>query len=253
MPVSPTDGKQPITLNNFMKRHGKVRGVQPDFGPEVTPFGDKPVDAFGGFQPKSKRRELRDIFSDIDASALSGPGLEDDSAAYDAALKSSQDQAAIFEKLGTERVLGDLQGRGLARSGIAIDDVISKVLGPSFMRQQKMAGDFGLEQARRRSALLENQRAAGRTGRLQSIFGEQEDAYGTDRDILGATTDFQRQKLGDTAAFQRQKLIGQQGLQSTDLQNQYDQRNDMLERRQRRREDREGRGLDIITKKLGFK
>ena len=101
--------------------------------------------------------------------------FEDDAAAYDQALAAAGEQAAFNERRGTENVLGGLQGRGLVRSGIALKDVVDQVLGPSLMRQNQLAAQFGLERAGRKADFLGEQRRAiqdiGRA-RLTQAFGE---------------------------------------------------------------------------------
>lgn len=84
--------------------------------------------------------------------------FDDDQSAYDQALAAAREQANFDEQRGTENVLGGLQGRGLARSGIALKDVVQQVLGPSLMRQNQLASSFGLERAGRKSDFLQSQR-----------------------------------------------------------------------------------------------
>lgn len=137
-----------------------------------------------------------------------GPGIEDDSAAYDEFLRSSEASRAREESRGVENVLGNLQGRGLARSGIALKDIVNQVIGPSSERAGQMAAQFGLERARRRSDLLEGQRQAQRQASLNQIqnragaLGDEfagirrqgELRFGGLRDILGDETETMRQR-----------------------------------------------------------
>lgn len=128
-----------------------------------------------------KPRKLSDILSE-DAFNYSedpvGPPIEDDSAAYDNFLRSGEAARTREEKRATDNIMEGLQSRGLARSGIALKDVIDQVLGPSTERAGNLAATFGLEQARRRSDLLEGarDRAGGLNsqklgGRISSILG----------------------------------------------------------------------------------
>lgn len=215
--------------------------VSSALGPEINdPFGSsvnndkfRPIEGFGEFG--SQRRGLGDILNDTDRVAFRGPSIEDDSAAYDAALKSAQDRAAFNEARGVENVLGGLQGRGLARSGIALKDVVSQVLGPSLMRQNELAAQFGLERANRRSDLLENQRAATREGGLRALLADQDFGNSYDLNAMQNRAAGQREQLGLAAAFQRERLAGRNRLRELDLENQINQRNAMLQRRAARR------------------
>ena len=128
-----------------------------------------------------KPRKLSDILSE-DAFGYSedpvGPPIEDDSAAYDQFLQSGEAARTREEKRATDNIMEGLQSRGLARSGIALKDVIEQVLGPSTERAGSMAATFGLERARNRSSLLENERNRAADlnsqklgGRISSILG----------------------------------------------------------------------------------
>lgn len=134
---------------------------------------------------KPKRRSLSNILSDQSfQQGDTGPSIEDDSAAYDTALKSADAETQRQNNVGVENVLGGLQSRGLARSGIALKDIVSQVLGPQQEKSDALAAQFGLEQAKNRSNLLEAARGRAadantqaRGGRLSAILNsDQENA-----------------------------------------------------------------------------
>jgi len=113
-----------------------------------------------------------------------GPSIEDDTAAYSNFLNAGEAARSREERRATEGILDSLQGRGLATSGISIKDVVEHVLGPSLERGSNLAAQFGLEQARRRSDLLESERNAARDinkarlgGRLGALFNDQNAYY----------------------------------------------------------------------------
>ena len=125
--------------------------------------------------------------------------FEDDQAAYDQALKAAGEQATFDEQRGTDAVLGRLQGRGLARSGIALKDVIDQVLGPSLMRQNNLAASFGLQKAQRRSDLLQGQRDAVNQIGMARIGGATQGNYLSLQDQIAqrnAMADRRRQRQG---------------------------------------------------------
>lgn len=90
----------------------------------------------------SQRQSIKDVFNFADL---------DDQGIYDEALQSGEAARTREEKRATDNILGDLQARGLARSGIALRDVAEQVLGPSQERARSLAATFGLERARGRS------------------------------------------------------------------------------------------------------
>ena len=125
--------------------------------------------------------------------------FEDDQAAYDQALKAAGEQATFDEQRGTDAVLGRLQGRGLARSGIALKDVIDQVLGPSLMRQNNLAASFGLQKAQRRSDLLQAQRDALNTLGASRLGAANQGNYLSLQDQIAqrnAMADRRRQRQG---------------------------------------------------------
>src|ERR1051325_131073 len=110
----------------------------------------------------SRARSLSDILKDQSMQYENGPvgpGLEDNTAAYKAALESGEAARRREEAFATDNVLSNLQGRGLAKSGIAVKDIISQVLGPSAERANSLAAQFGLAQAGDASRVLSEQRA----------------------------------------------------------------------------------------------
>lgn len=118
------------------------------------------------------RRSLSSILSDqAFGPGEDGPSVEDDSAAYENFLKSGEEARRREEAAGVENVLGNLQSRGLARSGIALKDIVTLVLGPSSERAKALAAQFGLEQARRRSDVLESARGRAAADRSQRLGG----------------------------------------------------------------------------------
>ena len=127
--------------------------------------------------------------------------FEDDQAAYDQALKAAGEQATFDEQRGTDAVLGRLQGRGLARSGIALKDVIDQVLGPSLMRQNNLAASFGLQKAQRRSDLLQGQRDAVNQIGMARLGGA------TQGNFLGLQDQIAQRNAMDDRRRQRQGAI----------------------------------------------
>lgn len=157
----------------------------------------------------SRRRRLSEIIADPTFSeGDAGPSIEDDEAAYQRFLQAGEAARRREEGLATDQVLQNAQSRGLARSGIALKDIVSQVLGPSFERANSMATNFGLEQARRRSDLLEAERArrGGLNsqrlgGRISSILQQDQGDIGADSQVLGGLQDFQARKLGGAYDF----------------------------------------------------
>lgn len=175
------------------------------------------------FSPgQSKRRKISDILQDPSFNqGDAGPGIEDDEAAFNRFFAAGEGQRRREEGAATDQVLEGLQSRGLARSGIAIKDVISKVLGPSFERSERLASEGALEQARRRSDLLEAQRGRAGSlnqarlgGRISSILQQDQGDIGMDQAILdliagreaGAAAD--RRASMDRRAARQNAVVG---------------------------------------------
>ena len=167
-----------------------VEATKPPTGQDLSPIASQvPL----GFSPE-KRIALKELLSDPAFSVSSEqPGQipDDDLAAYDEALSASEGIRSREEQRATENILGSLQGRKIAQSGIALKEIIEKVLGPSAERARLASSEFGLARARRKSELLESQRGragalnqARLQGRLQAILGEQTQAGGFDLEAM---------------------------------------------------------------------
>jgi hypothetical protein len=219
---------------------GKISGGLGIGGPK--PAGPGPD--FGFTDPNSvappptslanpQRRSLSDVLGDQSFNYTNGPvgpSIEDDSAAYDNFLKSGEAARQRDEQRAFDNVLNGLQGRGLVQSGITLHDVADQVIGPAAERAQSLAAQFGLEQAKNRSTLLENERNRAQAlnqaklgGRLQAILADQGDLANLDSQNLKALQDFQMAKLGQANAER-----------SASLADQVQQRRDMEARRRQR-------------------
>lgn len=117
---------------------------------------------------KQTRMSLQDLFNGADIG---------DQGAYDEALASGEAGRAREENRGVENVLGNLQGRGLATSGIALRDIADQVIGPSAERARSLASTFGLERARNRTGLMNDltkgEQGYGNQYSLQELQGDQ--------------------------------------------------------------------------------
>lgn len=141
--------------------------------------GGQIPDSGGG--ASTDRRSLSEILKDPSfnySDAPVGPAYEDNSAAYQAALQSGEAMRRREEQAATDNIFEGLQSRGIARSGIALRDVVNQVLGPSAERANSLAAQFGLAQAQDRTDFLNQQRdqanqlnQAKLQGRLSSILG----------------------------------------------------------------------------------
>ena len=117
------------------------------------------------------RRSLQDILSSDESfsTAPTDTGAED---AYNKYLDASEAQRRREEGAATEGVLNNLQSRGLARSGIALKDIVNQVLGPSSERAATMAANFGLNQAQTANQNLEAAKGRRLSAILQSDQGD---------------------------------------------------------------------------------
>lgn len=135
----------------------------------------------------STRRSLSDILGSDEAFDTS---IEQDDAAYDRYLQAGEAARRREEAAATEGVLNAAQSRGLARSGIALKDIVTQVLGPSMERSGQLAAQFGLERARRASETGE----AARGRRLSAILQGDAADIGTDQQVLQGLQNFQQGK-----------------------------------------------------------
>lgn len=135
----------------------------------------------------SRRRSLQDILSSDEAFDTS---VEQDDAAFDRYLQAGEAARRREEDAATEQVLNSAQSRGLARSGIALKDIVTQVLGPSQERAGQLAAQFGLERARRASETGE----AARGRRLSAILQGDAADIGQDQQILQGLQNFQQGK-----------------------------------------------------------
>lgn len=103
-----------------------------------------------------------------------GDSTDNTQSAFDDILKSTQASNARADAAATDNVLEGLQGRGLAKSGIALKDVMTQVLGPSLERNQQLAAQFGLERAKTQNANDQALNQALTQGRLSSILQGEE-------------------------------------------------------------------------------
>lgn len=222
-------------------------GPGPDFGfQDPANIAPPPTDLSTPFQaPTRSRRSINDILGDSAfqySQGPVGPSIEDDSAAYQNFLNAGEAQRSREENRATEGVLGGLQSRGLARSGIALKDIVNQVIGPSAERAQQMASQFGLEQARRRSDLLESERNAARSlnqqrlgGRLGAIMGSDQSDSQYDLANLGGALDMRRQGLQGLQDYSLARLGGAQSERNLSLEQQIRQRQEMEQRRRQRK------------------
>jgi len=166
-------------------------------------------------QPKKKRLSAAlggdPAFDGLDAAygGTPAPSIDDTSAAYDTYLQSGEASRRREENAATDQVMEGLQGRGIAKSGIAIKDVISQVLGPSMERSSALAAQFGLEQAKNKSAL--DEAARGRAadtsnqilgGRLSSILQGQN--ITGQKDIATLNNEAEGGRLSQTLGSQKE-------------------------------------------------
>jgi hypothetical protein len=115
--------------------------------PRVNPITPPRPHFFQTDQNNHRRRSFQDIFSQVDPM---------DRGVFDEELAAGEASRAREENRAVENVLGNLQGRGLARSGIALRDIADQVIGPSAERARSLASTFGLERARGRSGFLQS-------------------------------------------------------------------------------------------------
>lgn len=180
----------------------------------------------------SRRRNLSDILTDFAFNeGDAGPSIEDDSAAYDRYLDAGESARRREEQAATDQVMEGAQSRGLARSGIALKDIITQVLGPSFERGNQLASQFGLEKARRRSDLLEAERGRRASANQQRLGGRLQAILGSDT----ADRDYDSQVLGGLQDFQTARLGGALDERRMNLENQIQNRRDMEARRRQRK------------------
>jgi hypothetical protein len=169
------------------------------------------------FNPQPKKKRLSAAlggdpsFDGLDAAygGSPAPSIDDTSAAYDTFLQSGEAARRREENAATDQVMEGLQGRGIAKSGIAIKDVISQVLGPSMERSSALAAQFGLEQAKNKSAL--DEAARGRAadtsnqilgGRLSSILQGQN--ITGQKDIATLNNEAEGGRLSQTLGSQKE-------------------------------------------------
>lgn len=120
-------------------------------------------------------------------------------------LDATQAATARGEQASTQNVLDQLQGRGIADSGIALKDVIDQVLGSSLERQGKLAAQFGLSQAENAA----NARNTMNQSRLQALLGalggQQKNAY--DNQLLQAKLAYEGQQAREARSRQRKGAL----------------------------------------------
>lgn len=151
--------------------------------------GGDPGQIIGG-----QRRSLQDILSD--------PAFQvtpEEEKAYQESLAASEALRGREEQRATENILGQLQGRGIAQSGIALKDVVSQVLGPSAER----AGQLGAGLGGLRARALEEQKSR----RLQAILGEQ--GFQNELEALRAQDALRQRREFEERRRQRKGRIGQ--------------------------------------------
>lgn len=208
-------------LKNVLKSVGKVAVSPITLGSGLLALGGLTGGGSGNDggspAPTGGPRSLKDILSDQTLSYSEsplGPAYEDNSAAYQNALQSGEAMRRREEQATTDNIFEGLQSRGIARSGIALRDVVNQVLGPSAERANSLAAQFGLAQAQDRTDFLNRQREEAnllnRTklgGRLSSILGYDDAANEMAR--LGAQQNYEaNQRSADRRASRQNALVG---------------------------------------------
>lgn len=125
--------------------------------------------------------------------------------AFDKYLQSTQAATQRGEQQSTQNVLDQLQGRGIADSGIALKDVVAQVLGPSLERQNNLAAQFGLGAAQSAANAGNQMNQSRLQGLLGALGGQQNNAY--ENQLLQAKMAYEGQQNKEARSRQRKGAL----------------------------------------------